>query len=243
MRIAAAETQRPIPPQEEHFADISFLQTRVLPFEPPGHRHVGTDAVASRSSRSTRYTLNFEVSLDDSDFFQQTRTLGLLIDQFVQTVAIKTIDAASDCVDCFSISDAMPETSIQIDMQSVFAQLASYDQCFLVPHFALGPGHDLHPWLVDWWDCQSPVTHLWIYHDGARRDQGAGAAAAAFLFQPSKGWVFGGALSATFPLTLPPMGQSYVVDFSLYNSVLTCSRSLKHTNLNHLRSIYSMIIL
>eukprot|EP00435_Cladocopium_sp_Y103_P046937 s2101_g13.t1 len=91
--------------------------------------------------------------------------------------------------------DKPPE--IQLDLAEAWSCFETYDQSFLLPCFDLDPA--LHTaWTNIWWDCQSAVTHIWIYHDGSHKAQGAGAAAVAFLFQPGCGWVFGGALSAAF---------------------------------------------
>lgn len=94
---------------------------------------------------------------------------------------------------------------LQINMQVVYAELNAFDQHFLVPHYHLGQWNGFMHWLDDWWDCQSPVTSIWIYHDGACRPEGTGAAAAAFLYQSGRGWVFGGALS----IALGENGTSY----------------------------------
>eukprot|EP00435_Cladocopium_sp_Y103_P043307 s1767_g12.t1 len=88
-------------------------------------------------------------------------------------------------------------SDIQLDLTEAWSCFETYDQSFLLPCFDLDPAFHT-AWTDIWWDCQSVVTHIWIYHDGSHKAQGAGAAAVAFLFQPGCGWVFGGALSAAF---------------------------------------------
>jgi ribonuclease HI len=95
---------------------------------------------------------------------------------------------------------------IRVGMTEVFHQLAAFDHHFLVPHFHLGQWNDFMPWLGAWWDCQSPVTSIWIYHDGAHRADGSGAAAVAFLHQQGHGWVFGGALSIALEASVTSYG-------------------------------------
>ena len=85
--------------------------------------------------------------------------------------------------------------TIRLDAGEIVRAWDIYDNTYLQPQFCLNCDFDDHPWLSVWWDCQQPVTHLRIYHDGSHCDQGAGAAAIAFLYQPGRGWTFGGALA------------------------------------------------
>eukprot|EP00435_Cladocopium_sp_Y103_P063298 s367_g24.t2 len=92
-----------------------------------------------------------------------------------------------------------------LDLTAVWQRFEAYDQDFLLPCFDFDLA--LHSdWTAHWWDCCSPVSHVWIYHDGSHKAEGSGAAAVAFLFQPDCGWVFGGALSATFPSSVTSYG-------------------------------------
>jgi ribonuclease HI len=88
---------------------------------------------------------------------------------------------------------------IRIPMTEVRYALEKYDQGFLLPCYHLPEWINSTFWTQTLWDCRSPVTDLWIYHDGSHRDNGAGAAAVAFLRCLDATWVYGGAVSLTLP--------------------------------------------
>eukprot|EP00435_Cladocopium_sp_Y103_P010026 s2501_g2.t1 len=95
--------------------------------------------------------------------------------------------------------------AVCIDLKRAGILFEEFDQVFHLPRFDLAP--QLHTsWTMEWWDCCSPVTHVWIYHDGSHKADGSGAAVAAFLFQPARGWVFGGALSTYLDATITSYG-------------------------------------
>ena len=95
---------------------------------------------------------------------------------------------------------------IPILMTEVRTQLDIFDQFFFVPNFHLEQWSDATHWLDQWWDCETPITDVWIYHDGSRKDSGTGGAAVAFVYQPASGWIFGGAVSASFGNTVSSYG-------------------------------------
>eukprot|EP00435_Cladocopium_sp_Y103_P075822 s462_g66.t1 len=97
------------------------------------------------------------------------------------------------------------QSFLSLNLTEAWKCFETYDASFFLPSFCLD-AHLQSDWTETWWDCQAVVTHVWIYHDGSHKDAGAGAATAAFLFQPDLGWVFGGALSATFPATVTSYG-------------------------------------
>ena len=94
---------------------------------------------------------------------------------------------------------------IRLSATDIVRSWDQYDQAFWVPQFFMGSEFDDHPWLHLWWDSQLPVSAICIYHEGSHSEHGAGAAAVAFLWQPGRGWTFGGALT----LALPPSIDFY----------------------------------
>jgi hypothetical protein len=73
------------------------------------------------------------------------------------------------------------QPGIRIPMTEIRYALEKYDQIFLLPQYHLCEWMTTSSWAQTWWDCHSPITDIWIYHDGSHRDNGAGAAAVAFL--------------------------------------------------------------
>eukprot|EP00435_Cladocopium_sp_Y103_P066207 s321_g28.t1 len=94
---------------------------------------------------------------------------------------------------------------ISLDLTEAWQCFEAYDSAFLLPHFCLDAPLQ-SAWTEQWWDCQQPVEKVWIYHDGSHRNEGSGAAVAAFLYSPTTGWVFGGALSASFSASINSYG-------------------------------------
>lgn len=105
---------------------------------------------------------------------------------------------------CFAHVENLTATSastamspMRIPMTKIKDALEQYDQQFLVPQYHLKEWEAFTSWTQIWWDCVTPITDVWIYHDGSHRDVGSGAAAVAFLRQTDAHWVFGGAVSIT----------------------------------------------
>ena len=221
VRIASVEDQLPVPPRDDHFADLAFLQTHLHVLAP----HLSSsDTVTGRTGSAAEphrppssNILRLDLLTCEAELFRQTNLLLQWITQFQDSVVRPLDDVPDGAVmdsDLTGESRVPDAGCLQIDMRSIFTRLESFDQSFLVPHFALGLRHTFHPWLMNWWDCQSAITRLWIYHDGARSDAGAGAAAVAFVFQPENGWLFAGALS----FAGPPGTTSYRAE--LYGGLL-----------------------
>ena len=91
-------------------------------------------------------------------------------------------------------------------MTDIRFALEKYDKIFLLPRYHLHEGEDATAWTQTWWYCQTPVTEVWIYHDGSHRETGAGAAAVAFLRCADDQWVFGGAVSVQLPAATTSYG-------------------------------------
>ena len=136
-------------------------------------------------------TLRLEHLLHEDAAVRQAEQLQIVITHFLCSIAEANPEKSPVCYN----SETVPPDILRVDMNEVYQQLATFDNHFLVPHFHLGQWNGFMPWLETWWDCQTPVTAIWIYHDGAHRAEGNGAAAVAFLHQRDRGWAFGGALS------------------------------------------------
>jgi len=203
--------QAPNAAETDHFADIAFLQIHAdlkpipIPVDwcisPVPEEVLGLPADVNQLADSDPPPLELDVLLFGSSFMQTTQTFLVLAQQcilrfFADSQPTSTHDAAQTSTDA---------PSLHLDLASVYDQIYRFEGCFLLPHYHIGHWDDDTTWLQQWWDCQSPVTHLWIYHDGSKRAQGAGSAAVAFLYQPGLGWVFGGALS----MALAPSTTSY----------------------------------
>ena len=138
----------------------------------------------------------------------QSRQLLVALDSLLHRLqVIPDVDLQSiDPVENLPAAPAPTSTpSMRISMTEVKDALEQYDRHFLVPQHHLDEWAAFTSWTQTWWDCQTPITDVWIYHDGSHRDAGAGAAAVAFLRQSNGHWVFGGAVS----LALPPDVTSY----------------------------------
>ena len=189
-----------------------------LPFAPgrplPGRSGYG---IVVRVDRTPRYQPSL-VEQQNPKRLPMLRLARLLHDEPAVQEAEQLQVAFAYFLDCLTttspsttiLEDERPDDDrpslVRIGMAEVFQQLAAYDHHFLVPHFHLGQWNGFLPWLDDWWDCQTPVTSIWIYHDGAHRAEGCGAAAVAFLYQQGRGWVFGGALSIALEVSLTSYG-------------------------------------
>ena len=157
----------------------------------------------------------------------QSRQLLVALDSLLRRLqVIPDVDLQSiDPVENLPAAPAPTSTpSMRISMTEVKDALEQYDRHFLVPQHHLDEWAAFTSWTQTWWDCQTPITDVWIYHDGSHRDAGAGAAAVAFLRQSNGHWVFGGAVSLALPLVLRHMELNYEVVSWLFNLALTFSR-------------------
>ena len=109
----------------------------------------------------------------------------------------------SNLVENVSTTAAPP---IRIPMIDIRIALEEYDKIFLLPGYHLHEGEAATAWTQTWWNCQTPVTDVWIYHDGSHRETGAGAAAVAFLRCADDHWVFGGVVSVQLPAATTSYG-------------------------------------
>ena len=199
----------------DHFADVAFLQLHadLKPVPIPIRLHaddfpaaamngtVGAQSQAGSPSDSQQLPrLQLDCLLFGSWVLQATQTFSTLMQQWL-------LDLHTDG-EPIRVAIQSPEAinPVKIDMTAVYDQLYRFEGRFLLPQYHLGHWNE-SPWLRHWWDCQSPVTNLWIYHDGSKRAQGAGSAAVAFLYQPGLGWVFGGALSLALPADVSSYGS------------------------------------
>lgn len=141
------------------------------------------------------------------DFHQRFSKIGASMTGLQNTISqISTsVDILPEDTNVEQSTDS-PIGDIKIPAADIFGALDRFDKFFLLPKYYLRSYFDDHPWLTTWWDCVTPVTHVWIYHDGSHCKEGTGAAVAAFLFQPGYGWVFGGALALSLPADIDSYG-------------------------------------
>ena len=146
--------------------------------------------------------------IDDGSTLHQLQQFASVIDQFTQKlkyIHIPGFDLHGPEHPVETPGESN-QPSIQLDMREIQARLQDFDQLLTLPCYNLERWQDVTPWLDLWWDCQSTITDVWIYHDGSHRPDGSGAAAVAFLSQPSRGWVFGGAVSISLQAAITSYG-------------------------------------
>ena len=102
-----------------------------------------------------------------------------------------------------STADSVKQQTI--DLRSPIAAFEVFDSHFFLPDFVfetIDPSHPASPWIVDWWDCSTPGSEIWVYYDGSAistpEGPSATAAAAAFV-KTYTGWFFAGSISTPLP--------------------------------------------
>ncbi|CAL1146566.1 unnamed protein product, partial [Cladocopium goreaui] len=139
--------------------------------------------------------LRSEDAACDLEVSHQTANLMIFIDTFLEKLKPLPGFDLQPLIATVESPEVPAEQVVPLSMEKVRHSFDIYDQIYLLPSYDLAQWADVTTWLDSWWDCQSPISDVWIYHDGSRRAEGVGAAAVAFVRQCDKGWLFGGAVS------------------------------------------------
>ena len=168
----------------------------------PGRRHPGRDG----DSFSLYVTPDGEDAGNDEVPFLQVRQVGHKREREERL----TTDVVAHA--------QWPSRKQKVAFRPVILAFERLDVHLFLPRFDLleivSP-HPAEPWIQDWWDFQTPGTHLRVYFDGSfvkspdETHCQAGTAIAAFLYTEA-GWVFAGALSSA----LPHQSSSYLAELA-----------------------------